>query len=70
MTSNLRLTKTMGAILVSLFLVVQAFGGISNQYSYDKAPAAIPDEGQLVVEIEVADAQIITDIKRSHKWFA
>ena len=61
MTSNLRLTKIMGAILVSLFLMSQALGGISTQYSYDKVPVDIPDEDQLVVEIEV-DAQIISDI--------
>jgi subtilisin-like proprotein convertase family protein len=61
MTSNSRLTKTMGAILVSLFLMSQALGGISTQYSYDKVPVDIPDEGQLVVEIEV-DAQVVSDI--------
>jgi subtilisin-like proprotein convertase family protein len=58
MTSNSRLTKIMGAILLSLFLVVQ---GSAKQYSYDKVPADIPDEGQLVVEIEVG-AQIISDV--------
>ena len=61
MTSNLRLMKIMGAIVVSLFLVAQAFGGSAKQYSYDKVPADIPDEGQLVVEIEVGP-QIVSDI--------
>jgi subtilisin-like proprotein convertase family protein len=61
MTSNSRLTKIMGAILVSLFLMSQALGGISAQYSYDKVPADIPDEGQLVIEIDVP-AQILSDV--------